>query len=460
MLTVKQLRRRKEGQSDKWISNGAVRGSGALWVRLSVSGVGFYFGYAHAGQKRKLPLGGYDEHGVRGISLEQARDRAGELSRLYQSGITDLHGHLERQRQEAERARVAEEEAARRTAEEAKRGTLRQLLTAYVDHLHRAGKVSANEVRGIFDRHIAESDEAQSIIDRRAADLATDDFVAVIGAVVNAGKGRQAGKLRSYLRAAYQLAMDSKTDPDLIALRNFGITANPIASIGALSKYNRKRKRTLAAPELTAFLKRLDAVKEAPQREALKLCLYLGGQRPTQLLRAEVSDVDLAACTITLYDGKGRRTEARRHELPLVKEAAAILATRIEEIGDRTNVPVFSTDEKTRMRLETLSTVVHDMSEAMVAAKEAREPFRLSDLRRTAETMLASLKVSRDVRAQLQSHGLGGVQQQHYDMHDYTLEKQQTLKKWASHLASLKAGKQATVVPIGKGRASSRESRP
>ncbi len=55
-------------------------------------------------------------------------------------------------------------------------------------------------VRGIFDRHVLESDEAEEVIDRRAADLTTDDYVDVIGAVVKAGKGRQAGKLRSYLR--------------------------------------------------------------------------------------------------------------------------------------------------------------------------------------------------------------------------------------------------------------------
>ena len=35
-----------------------------------------------------------------------------------------------------------------------------------------------------------------------------------------------------------------------------------------------------------------------PQREALKVCLYLGGQRPTQLLRAQVTDIDIDAGSI------------------------------------------------------------------------------------------------------------------------------------------------------------------
>jgi hypothetical protein len=62
--------------------------------------------------------------------------------------------------------------------------------------------------------------------------------------------------------------------------------------------------------------------------------------------------------------------------------------------------------------------------------------------------MLASLGVSSDARAQLQSHGLGGVQTRHYDRHDYMAEKRQTLKTWGRHLERLKTGSTASVFPI------------
>ena len=62
------------------------------------------------------------------------------------------------------------------------------------------------------------------------------------------------------------------------------------------------------------------------------------------------------------------------------------------------------------VRHETMSVIVREISAEMVKAKEAREDFELRDLRRTDETMLAGLKVPSDVRAQLLSHGLGGVQ--------------------------------------------------
>ena len=86
----------------------------------------------------------------------------------------------------------------------------------------------------------------------------------------------------------------------------------------------------------------------------------------------------------------------------------------------------------------------------MVKEGEARAPFQLRDIRRTVETILASLKVPKDVRSHLLSHGLGGVQNQHYDRHTYWTEKRHALKKWAAYLAKLKEGKMVDAVREGE----------
>lgn len=67
MVTIKELQKLKP---DKWASDGAARGSGALWFRKSEDGkrVSVYFGYTHEGKKRKLPIGTYDEQGVSGFT--------------------------------------------------------------------------------------------------------------------------------------------------------------------------------------------------------------------------------------------------------------------------------------------------------------------------------------------------------------------------------------------------------
>lgn len=58
-------------------------------------------------------------------------------------------------------------------------------------------------------------------------------------------------------------------------------------------------------------------------------------------------------------------------------------------------------------------------------------PFTMGDLRRTVETRLAEAGVSLEVRAQLQSHGLGGVQSRHYDRADYLVQKRGALQQLA-----------------------------
>jgi integrase len=300
-------------------------------------------------------------------------------------------------------------------------------------------------------------DADSALVLRKAADISVDEFVELIGAVVDKGKGRTAGKVRSFLRAAYALAIRSKIDPALPqAMRTFGIVVNPLASTAALSQFNRTRKRHLNALELGAFLKRLDGLSPGPKRDALELSLILGGQRPTQLLRARATDADLPGGTITIYDPKGARTQPRVHMVPLTESSFEIVRRRLDAVqlareeakrkGEADNLLaagsmwLFSTDDRTGMREETISELVKNLSEEMVKAGEAREPFQLRDLRRTTETMLTKLGTGPNIRGEIQSHGLGGVQKRHYDQHDYLEEKRAALQLWASHLAALKAG--------------------
>jgi integrase len=240
------------------------------------------------------------------------------------------------------------------------------------------------------------------------------------------------------------LALQSKTNPDAPqALRNFGIRVNPIASISALSKYNRPRERVLSVEELSRFFKRLLALPDGVKRDALLLVLYLGGQRPAQLLRARVVDLDLSAKTLTLYDPKGARTQPRTHVLPLTRSALDILerlakrAANFATDARGRSQPLFSSTGTQLLRIETVSAQVTDLARAMLEAGELRERFELRDLRRSAETMLAGLGVSKDTRAQLQSHGLGGVQSRHYDRYSYLSEKRSALEVWERHLEPL-----------------------
>jgi integrase len=432
MLTVSTLRTRWQG-ADIWLSDDAPRGAGKLTVRITRDGVTLYYQHYHQGERRRLSLGPWDEKGKSGLSLAQARQRVTEYSALYRSGITDLHEHLARQAAAQAAAVRAQEEEALAALEAARHGTLQQLMDAYVAHLERHGKQSARDVRSLFPRHVP-ADLAR----QRAASLTVDHFIPVVGALVQADKGRTAGKLRSYLRAAYELALASKTDPTVPQeLRTFGVTVNPLASIKGLSRFNRARERNLTDEELAAYLHALEGIEgrhgDPYIRDALMLALYLGGQRIEQLLRLEWGDVDLAARELVLYDGKGRRVQARVHPLPLSYPVLAILTRRSALAPyDRR---VFVTAHPT-----TLTHTVADISAALVSQGLVYEPFELRDIRRTCETIMgrSPLKVPKHIRAHIQSHGLGGVQDRHYDRNEYMEEKREALVLWAWYLRALR----------------------
>lgn len=54
--------------------------------------------------------------------------------------------------------------------------------------------------------------------------------------------------------------------------------------------------------------------------------------------------------------------------------------------------------------------------------------YPVADLRRIVETRLSTSGVGVDVRAQLVSYGLGGLQVRHYDCHDYLSEQRAALE--------------------------------
>jgi len=68
------------------------KGAGRFVVRKTESGnVIFYYRYVcENGSRDSYSLGYYDPKGINGMTLIQARDKAGELSRKYRSGIKNL----------------------------------------------------------------------------------------------------------------------------------------------------------------------------------------------------------------------------------------------------------------------------------------------------------------------------------------------------------------------------------
>ncbi len=98
------------------------------------------------------------------------------------------------------------------------------------------------------------------------------------------GKGRTANKLRSYVRAAYQMARASRSKASIpVRFKGYKVTANPAADTEPDESANKADKRPLTTAELKLYWR---AIKAAPgfRGAVLRLHLLTGGQRIQQLV--------------------------------------------------------------------------------------------------------------------------------------------------------------------------------
>jgi hypothetical protein len=98
---------------------------------------------------------------------------------------------------------------------------------------------------------------------------------------------------------------------------------------------------------------------------------------------------------------------------------------------------VFSTSGgKKSIHTTSLPTIFAEIRKAWeTAGGSPTADFQGRDIRRSIETRLQALGVSREIRAQLLSHGrTSGVQQKHYERHDFIPEKRVALGLLEAHL--------------------------
>lgn len=445
MIRVKQLEALKPGE---WLSDDNTRGGGRFTARKMVGGaVAFYFRYTlPSGNRDLLKIGEWSEHGdgIYLMTLEQARFKAILLRERYLAGERDLKGAIQQQKEReqhelaAEKKRAAHEEELQHRRMELNLGGL---LTAYVGLLYSNGKTSALSVEKALHRHI--KDSFPEIWGLPIDDADEDAMSPLLDRLTEAGKLREAAKLRSYLRAAFSAAVKSRKAGGVIPLRRFNVRTNPLRDMPTIDGANGCRERALTVSELRAYWRRISELPE-PYGALLRFHLLTGCQRILQLGRLTVADLDGEAVIIS--DPKGRRDKPRRHLVPLLSDAnEALEVMGSPRLG---NYLVSVTLGETAAGYDVIGGWVRKVGEEMIEAGETATVFTPGDLRRTVETRLAALGVSRETRAQLQSHGLSGVQQRHYNVHDYASEKKEALERLYRLVTSREAEK---VTPIRRG---------
>lgn len=378
------------------------------------------------------------------LTIAQARDLARKLQADVQAGIDPA---IQRKLDKAT-TQMAQVTAIGKL-KDSKEKTLASLMTAYVTSLQAKGKTeSAYDVANLVKNHI--SKPFPVLASTPAAQITALDVSKILTRLVGPDavvkKGRTALKLRSYMAAAFKLAMGAELDPMAPgSAAGFELKVNPAAAVPATkmaATFQTVGERTLTVDELRWYLTHLESLPSDVHRLALELQIMAGGQRMQQLLR--LTRADLSADTFTLFDPKGKRTQPRTHVLPLLPE----LMDRIEKLKilspvceRNLNGSLFASTGGSVINAETLSGAVQKISRAMVAAKESVTPFRGGDIRRTCETMMAgTLGIPKDTRAQLLSHGLSGVQDKVYDKSNHLNTKTVALRTWINYLAAVRNG--------------------
>lgn len=348
-------------------------------------------------------------------TLEDARKESRRLQTLVDKGIDP---------REQDRQKKAEKAEIVAALEANQKYTLKALLETYTDYLDDRDKVkSAKAARSVIKVHILEADAI--LAGKPANKVSADEIFSLIQKAREAGKERTAGILRSTINAAYNCARKRFDTAIPSEFKNFNIENNPVDPISTIPV--KAGNRTLSKDELKSYIK---ALGDTTLDMALKLALYSGGQRIAMILRAEITDWNEDTKILRLLDPKGKRRTPREHLLPLGPVASFVVGELVKRAKAKDTVLLFpSRTNKSPIHDSMLGPRVTEIAAAMGV-----DQFDLRDIRRTVETMLAGMNVSRDIRAQLLSHGLSGVQSVHYDRYDYLKEKHEALIKWEVYI--------------------------
>nr|WP_233090555.1 site-specific integrase [Vibrio sp. IB15] len=163
-------------------------------------------------------------------------------------------------------------------------------------------------------------------------------------------------------------------------------------------------------------------------RRFIKLCFYLGGQRPYEIANTKWSDINFRDKTLTIRAEIFKTNHA--HVVPLTHTAVEILKECLKD--NEFNSP-FVFHKKTK---PTEPMPSNTLAQALLSYKRNTEidNFIARDFRRTFKTLGGQFKISKEVRDRIQGHAISDVSGKHYDRYEYLDEKRDGLELWEAVL--------------------------
>lgn len=430
MLTDKAIRALKATGRPYRKPDGDRSGFG---VQVSAKGAkAFYLQYTFKGQRRFENIGRYPDLTL-AEGRESARKLRQEIAAYGRQGIDPRHAW------------------SRQARERAKRGSVRDLLNAYLAHCRKKDRRPSwlEQTDRLFEKHVFPVLGA----DAPAADVEPADVARIIAPLAKAGKERQADIVRSTVHAAFEVGLKSDLDPRRQGAARFALKQNPATPVPRMIEGALTRDRHLTFEEIRRVWWEIEATGCSPVTVALiRLALALGGQRFTELREAEWAEFDLEAKVWTLPRER-TKTRKRDHLVPIGGVALGLLRELRLLTGRSRYVFPKATDYRAPMPAASLPQSVRRMLRWMEAQGSPMEPWRPGDIRRTVKTRMAEIGVPKPARDTLQNHALNDVAQRHYDRYEDLPTKRQAIRAWDIALA---AAVQGDEIPVAQARAAFR----
>jgi integrase len=214
-----------------------------------------------------------------------------------------------------------------------------------------------------------------------------DDCMRIVRRLTDAGKLRQADKVRSYIRTAFSAGINARGDASIPeTMLRLNVQTNPARDIAKIEGSSNAKDRALTLAELRAYWRHVQELPE-PSRSIATIHLLTGGQRQQQLARVTLDDIDRDDMTISILDYKGKRKDPRLHTIPILPE---VFEAMKQTTG--TGNYIFSCNGgKKPVSTSYLNDVVKRICNKMDESGELEKGhFTAGSLRATVETRLAA----------------------------------------------------------------------
>ena len=382
----------------------------------------WFYRYSFDGKTRELKIGEYP-----GVSLETARTKFEDARRQVKNGIDPLNAEADKK------------------LERIKAPTIANLIEEYIENHAKPTKRGWAE-----DKRILEYDALKVWGKRKAADITKRDVVVLLDSIVKRGSPGSANNNFKIIRKMFNYAVEK----DILKI-------SPCIGVKMPAPLKTK-DRALSEQEIKIFWYALDNCHVSDEiKRALRLILVTG-QRPGEVIGMHTSELDGRWWTIPAARSKNKRA----HSIYLTDTALNLIGDTDGKGYIFPSPRTAETAKSKRLKPIEVNAIAHVLRRnsaipVLVKGKQAFDKdgkpitenklgvvfFTPHDLRRTANTLMASCKIIKEHRERVLNHTLEKLDGT-YNLHDYDDEKQMALEALERKIQSIIHGTECSIMPL------------